>query len=249
MKSISRPHKIKSVLPVMMAITGLSLTSAFAQIQPAARALAESVAAKLGTAKTLRLTARHQLDPSLGVGSKLEKGPLEITVKRPNQFYVIQSAGTETREIAYDGRLFCLIHPGLGHHALEPVKAASVEQFSDILDTRFGFRPPLGELLANDLVAQLFVNVTSATVVGRERVGWTSCERLQWKQPGLTGDLWVGAKDKLPRRLRFTYTDQPGSPVWDIHLSKWELNVPVNEALFSKRPPADSIKVQMLKSR
>ena len=228
---------------------GLSITNVRAQIEPAARALAESVSGKLGSARTLRLTAKHQLDPALGVGSKLESGPLQITVKRPNRFYVIQQAGDETRELAYDGRTFSLIQPVLKQHALEPLRAATIDQFADAVDARFGFRPPVAELLSADVAGQLFRGVTSARVVGSGRVGWTRCQLLKFEQPGMTGEVWISEKDHLPLRYLMTFTGMPGHPKWDIRLSKWELNVPADETLFSKRAPAGSARLRMLKSR
>ena len=77
-------------------------------------------------------------------------------------------------------------------------------------------------------------------------MGLTRCDRLHFEQEGMTGDLWVAKKDGLPRRYLLTF---PGGRTWDILLTKWELNTPVDEALFNKRPAADSQKVQMLKSR
>ena len=231
-------------------MTGLALQSGVkAGIEPAAKALVESVVAKLQSAKTLRLTAKHTLDPALGVGSRLEKGPLQITVKRPNQIHVLQTAGVETRELAYDGQTLCVIHPELKHHALEPLKAGTIEQFADRMDERFGFRPPVAELLSEDMASQLLLNVSSARILGTERVGWTRCQRLHFEQPGMSGDLWISEKDKLPLRYRLTFTGVTGSPTWDIRLSKWELNPATDDRLFSKRPAADSAKLQMLKSR
>ena len=230
------------------ALAGLALPSQ-AGIEPEAKALAEAVAAKLQTAKTLRLQAKHQIDPALGVGSRLEKGPLEITVKRPNQIHVLQPAGEETREMMFDGKTVLILHPQLKHHATETLKASTIEQFADQMEARFGFRPPVAELLAEDMVSQLMLNVTTAKVTGVEWVGWTRCDRLHFEQDGMTGDLWVGKKDGLPRRYLLTFTDVPGKPTWDIRLSKWELNAPVADALFSKQPAADSSRVQMLKSR
>lgn len=220
-----------------------------AGIEPEAKALAEAVAAKLQSSKTLRLTAKHTINPALGVGSKLDKGPLEITIKRPNQFHVLQNAGDETRELAFDGKTVCVLHPQLKHHAIEPLKANTIEQFADLVDAQFGFRPPVAELLSENMVEQLMLGVTSAKVTGTEWVGFTLCDRLHFEQDGMTGDLWVGKKDGLPRRYLLTYTDVQGQPTWDIRLSKWELNVPVNEALFIKQPAADSSRVKMLKSR
>lgn len=234
-------------------LAGLSLLAAApparAGIAPEARALAKEVAAKLQAAKTLTLSATHRLDPSLGVGAKIEKGPIAITFRRPNQFYAVQGSGAEAREIAYDGRTLCVMHPGPGHHALESLRTGSIEAFSDAVDQRFGFRPPLAELLANDLAATLFVHVTSAEVRDGGWVGFARCELLHLEQDGMQVDLWVGAKDRLPRRMRLTFTDRAGHPTWDIRLKQWRLDAPVDQALFTKRPAADSQKVRMLKSR
>jgi hypothetical protein len=141
------------------------------------------------------------------------------------------------------------LHPQLKHHAIEPLKAKTIEQFADLVDAQFGFRPPVAELLSENMVEQLMLGVTSAKVTGTEWVGFTRCDRLHFEQDGMTGDLWVGKKDGLPRRYLLTYTDVQGQPTWDIRLSKWELNVPVNEALFIKQPAADSSRVKMLRSR
>lgn len=241
-------HNMPILLAAALVATGLSPRTASAEIEPAVRELAKAISDKIGSAQTIKLTAKHKLDPALGVGAGHEKGPLKITVQRPNKFHVLQPAGAETREIAFDGQTLCLMHPRLQHHALASLKAGSIEQFADRVDERFGFRPPVAELLASDAAAQLFLHVTSARVTGTEWVGWSRCKRLHFEQEGMTSDVWVGVKDNLPRRYLLTFTSVAGNPTWDIRLCKWELNAPVDEQLFSKRPAADSLKVQMLKS-
>ena len=237
------------LMAAFAAVTLLASAGARAEITPEASALAKSVAAKIGSASTIRVSAKHQIDPQLGVGAKLEKGPLQITLQRPSNVYVLQSAGDETRELVYDGKTFCLMQPKLKLHALETLKATSLEQFSNAMDERFGFRPPVMELLSTHLVEQLFDGVTKAEVTGKEFVGWTRCHRLHIEQEGLTGDLWIGVKDQLPHRYMLTFTGVKGQPTWDIRLSKWELGVPVDGSLFTKRPEADSQKAPLLKSR
>jgi len=218
-------------------------------MEPAALELLNSVSARLGGARTIQVEAEHKLDPALGLGLRLDRGRLELAVKRPNQFYAIQPAGAETREIAYDGNFLCVMHPGPKHYALEPLEAKTIEQFAQLVDQRFGFRPPVAELLASDMAAELLIDVTSARLLGRERVGWTRCDHLRLDQEGMSIDLWVGAEDRLPHRMLTTFTDMPKNPTWDIRFSKWKLNVPLDESLFSKRPAPGSQKVQMLKSQ
>lgn len=240
---------IHTLAPTTLLITLLPFATVRADIAPEARALVEASAAKLAAAKTLKLTAKHELEAPLGGNGKLDKGPLHLTVKRPNLIHVLQDAGNETRELAFDGLTLCIIHPRLLHHALETVKAQSIGQLGDVIDARFGFRPPLTELLAEDMAAQLFLHVTDAKCVGRERVGWTLCHRIHFAHEGMSFDLWIGAKDNLPRRLQFTFTDIAGQPVWDLRMSKWVLDGPVDDSLFSRRPTAASSPVKMLKTR
>jgi hypothetical protein len=64
----------------------------------------------------------------------------------------------------------------------------------------------------------------------------------------MTGDLWVAVESGLPVRYRLTFTDIEGKPTWEINLTEWKLDAPVDAALFAKRPAADSIKVEMHKS-
>jgi hypothetical protein len=252
MKTKTRLSLLLRILPLGLAVAWIGVPSpAYSQsgITPEARALAKSVEAKLGAAQTIRLNASHRLDPALGVGSKLENGAIHFTVERPNRFYAIQPAGRETREIAYDGRTFVMMHPKLKHHAIENLPARSVSDLADRIEARFGFRPPVAELLAGDFSTQIFRYVTSATVTKGEKIGFTACDRLHFVQPGMTGDLWVGVKDGLPRRYRLTFTDTPGHPAWEVDLKQWKLNVPVDSNVFSKRPAADSMRVPMVKSR
>ncbi len=247
------PSLARALLFLLAALT-LGAPSALADsppphIQPAARQLAAAVAAKIGQAQTLRVRAQHFLYPAPGVGPALESGPIHIALHRPNRFYALQPARQQTRELAFDGKFLCLMTPHLDQHALEPLPAASMEQFAERLDARFGFRPPLAELLAPDLAAQLFLHVTSARLLKPQRIGWTRCHHLQLQQPGLTSDLWIATRDLLPRRYRLAFSSPQRCPTWDIHLSHWELNAPIDPQLFAKRPAPTSQKLTMLRSR
>lgn len=243
-------HILNSILALMVAagFSSCTTTSSSTTMDPKADPTLTAMSGKIAQAKTIRVTATHKIDAALGVGSKLEDGPIEITVKRPNKFYSIQLAQAETREIAFDGKMLCVMHPTLKHHAIKPMSASSVEQFADRVEAQFGFRPPVAELVSGDVLGQLLLHVTSTTVSGVERLDGTKCKRLHFEQPGMSGDVWVGVESNLPVRYRMAFPEVKGKPVWDIRLSKWELDGSVDESLFSKRPAADSSQVQLIKS-
>jgi hypothetical protein len=253
MKTIQLRNRAGFILlvPALVWIAGCASSSTKTQtgVEPAARELLDSVSARLGPAHTIQVEAEQKVAPPLGLGLPLDHGRIELAVERPNRFYAIQPAGRETREVAYDGKSLCIMYPGQRHYALEPMEAGTIEQFAQLTDERFGFRPPVAELLASDMTAEFLQGVTSARVLGTESIGWTHCEHLRLEQEGMIVELWVGAKDRLPHRLLITCTDIQGKPTWNIRFSKWELNAPLDETLFSKRPAAGSLKVQMVKSR
>jgi hypothetical protein len=220
-----------------------------AGVESAARELLEAVSGKLCRAGTVQVEAEQKVQPPLGLGVAMDRAPIQITVQRPNRLYAIQPAGAETREIVYDGHSLCVMHPGPKHYAQESLEAGSIEQFAQLVDERFGFRPPLAELLANDMPAEMLDGVTSARVMRREQVAAVACQHLRLDQPGMTVELWVGVDDQLPQRMLTTCTRLPGKPTWDLHFTRWKLDGAIDQGLFAKRPAADWVRVQMLKSR
>jgi hypothetical protein len=228
--------------------TTISATTAPATIDPAAEGVLRATEAKLAAARTVQLTAKHKMSPSIAIGT-LDKAPLAITVERPNRFYASQGPVGKGKEIAYDGTTLRLIQPAELLHAEGTVKSSTISGFADAVDAKFGFRPPVAELLSADLLAQMARDATSVRLVGKTRVGWTSCHLIRVEQPGQITELWIGAKDQLPRRYRITFTDLKDQPSWDTRFSKWVLGAPVDTSLFTKAPAAGSMKVQMLKGR
>jgi hypothetical protein len=226
----------------------LSATAAPATIDPAAADVLRATEAKLAAARTVQLTAKHRISPSIAIG-KLDHAPLAITVERPNRFFARQGPSGKGKEIAYDGSTLRMIQPAELLHAEGTVKSSTISGFADAVDEKFGFRPPVAELLCADLVAQMARDATSVRLVGKDSVGWTSCNLIRVEQPGQITELWIGAKDQLPRRYRITFTDLKDQPTWDTRFSKWVLGAPVDTSLFTKAPPDGSMKVQMLKGR
>jgi len=220
-----------------------------AVIEPAAQALAAETAAKLEAAGTIKVQALHQLDPSLGLGNRLDGGDIKVTVKRPNHFHASQPAGQETREVVYNGTTLLVMMPQLGLHAEEKLPTKTIDQFAHVADKRFGFRPALAELLSENLVATLFADATAVRAAGKETIAGVPCEILEITQDGQITELWIATGDRLPRRLRYTFTDLPGNPTWDIRFTRWHLDEEVDDSVFAARPAEDSYRMPMLKSR
>lgn len=248
MKSSRTSNSKKSLLSLLLVIAFLP-GIAFGQICPKADVEVSAMAAKFAAAQTATVTAVHTMDPLIGLGLAARKAPIHVSVERPNKFHATHAAGDATRTVLYDGETLFVIHPGPGHHAEERLAAPTIERLGDLVFARFGFRPPLSDLLASDPRKELYREVTRVEHLGIDRVGWSRCHHIQMTQPGMLTDVWIDAKDHLPQKLLYTYTEISGSPEWKIRFRRWALDTPIDAGLFAQRPAANSQRVQMLKSR
>lgn len=218
------------------------------KVAPEAAALLRATRDKLASSPTLSVVAKHEGSAELG-GATNDSAPLFVTVSRPNQFYAHQGKGQSERLLGYDGRVLRVVFPGTLLHGEAKVPSRDMTGFADAVDGKFGFRPPLAELLADDLVAEMARDGASIRLAGKQRVGWTQCNHLVITQPGQTTELWLGVKDALPRRYKVTLIDKPIMPTKTITFKKWKFGVPVEPALFAPVAPAGSHLVPFYKSR
>lgn len=211
---------------------------------PAALDVLRSVQGKLASSTTLAVEARRSTS-----WDDQGDGPVSVTVQRPNLFLARQGKGMEEKVLAYDGTTLRFHLPGVLLHAEGKLMAPDAPALADAMQERFGFRPPLAELLAPDLVKEMARDGATITMGKSESVGWTKCHHLIISQPGQTTEIWVGAKDSLPRRYRITFDDASGRPWMETRFKKWKFAVPTTPDLFRPAPAAGSHAVELLKSR
>jgi hypothetical protein len=242
MKTSHKPFPLPALLATLLAIT--PALGAPAAHDPAALNVLRGVQGKLATSSSFAVTAKRSY--SLREGTTAE--PISLTVERPNRFLAHQGKGGSEKILAYDGNQLRLIFPTVLLHAEGKFATPDAAAFADAAEKRFGFRPPLAELLAPDLVKEMAREGAVITLGKPERVGWTSCQRVVVSQAGQTTEIWVGAKDSLPRRYRITFTDAPGQQVWqETRFKSWKFGVPVSPDAFRPAPPAGSQSVPLLK--
>ena len=211
---------------------------------PAALEVLRSVQAKLAASNTLSVEARRATS-----WEDQNDGPVSVTFERPNRFLAHQGTGSVEKVLAYDGTALRFLMPGVLLHAEQTLKAADTSALADAMLARFGFRPPLAELLAPDLVKEMAREGATITMGKTKCVGWTKCRHLIITQPGQTTEIWVGMKDSLPRRYRITFDDGAGQSWMDTRFKKWKFGVPTTPEQFRPAPAAGSYAVNLLKSR
>ena len=77
------------------------------------------------------------------------------------------------------------------------------------------------------LISDIGGTTTDVVVIGNDRI---------------FAQLWIGAKDQLPRKVRAIYLDDPARLRHDVELSRWQVGAVVSAATFS--PPAKAAKAK-----
>jgi hypothetical protein len=96
------------------------------------------------------------------------------------------------------------------------------------------------DMLLNVLTTPAFSDIAGMKYVAAEQLHGVVCHRLSGKRKGKQIDLWIGKDDALFRQIR---TATPFGTVTERHHSV-KLNVDLEDALVSFKPPADVERVE-----
>ena len=242
---------LNNCVPALLVAAVLALQAATSQageIQPEARALIERLSTKLAETPAFRVTAARRIDAGVTLSGEAERARLDVRVQRPNKLRAVIRTRREQQELVFDGEKVGLLHRKAGHYAMERLPAATIDEFSRKLYEGEGFRPPIAELLGGNSAEEMMAGVVAAQVVGKERVGWTTCTRAVFIQQGLLWDLWVSDRDGLPRRVLLIFRDREGNWKWDLRFSKWDLDPKFAPDEFVFRVPKGAVRVRMVSS-
>jgi len=154
-------------------------------------------------------------------------------VQRPDKLRVITSGDGKASEYYYDGKTFTAFAPSENLVAVAPapptLDAALEEAFKNA-----GIYFPFADVLGADPLRNLTEGLTKAFYVGDSvAVGGTRTDVVAVVSDEVFMQIWIGADDKLPRRLRATYRGDPLLLRHQVDLSDWKLDPVVAAEAFA----------------
>jgi hypothetical protein len=170
-------------------------------------------------------------------------GRYRVSVKRPDRLHVDQGGDLFPQRIYYDGKRVSFWSPERKVYASEAAPPSL-----DALLARF---PGSGEqslpfadaLLSNpwsawekDILAAVYVGESASASGPLDHVAVTS-EGVDWQ-------LWVDAKDRLPRLVVAVHTSVPRSPVVMVEFSEWKVNPELPASAFAFEPPRGATRIE-----
>ncbi len=214
-------------------------------LEPRALDLLKAASARLAAAKSMSFTAvagyeyPSQLGPPI-----LYSVRYDVTMQRPDKLRVIIPGDGPASEFYYDGKTMMAFAPKENLAAVAdapPTIEGALKAAFETADIYY----PFTDLLVTDPYAAMMNGAILAFYIGTsDEVGGTKTDMVAWANRDVFLQIWIGADDKLPRRVRAIYSADPLSLRNELDLSNWQIDqeIPADTFTSEKAKSAQPMK-------
>jgi hypothetical protein len=214
-------------------------------LEPRALAVLEAMSRRLTAARTMTFTAVATYESPSVLGPALAYSTIsEVTLQRPDKLRVVTAGDGPASEFYYDGRTMTAFAPAENLVAVAeapPTIDAALEAAHGSAAIYF----PFTDVVVADPYRDLTEGLTHAFFIGQSRVvGGTTTDMVAIANDKTFAQFWVGADDKLPRRIRAIYLDDPSRLWHQVDFSDWKLDGRVAKNAFASERAAAAQRIQ-----
>ena len=203
-------------------------------LEPKAMDLLKAAADRLAAAKSMSFTAvvsyeyPSQLGPPI-----LYTVRYDISMRRPDRLKVIIPGDGPASEFYYDGKVMMAFAPKENLVAVAdapPTIDAMLKAAYETADIYY----PFTDLLVTDPYAALTDGTVLAFYIGpSDLIGGTRTDMVAWANTDVFLQIWIGAEDKLPRRVRAVYRADPLRLRHELNVSDWRIDGELPDDVFT----------------
>ncbi len=202
-------------------------------LQPKAIDILKAASAKLAAAQSMAFTAVVSYEgPSLLGPPLIYSTKSEVTLRRPDKLRVITLGDGPPSEFYYDGKLMMAFAPKENLLAVADAPP-SIDATLAAAYQSAAIYFPFTDVIVADPYKDMSDGLTTAFYIGQSQVvGGTTTDMVALASKDVFAQIWIGAEDKLPRRLYAIYLNDPARLRHVLELSNWELNKQVTDDAF-----------------
>lgn len=214
------------------------------RLEPRAIDVLKAASARLAAARTMRFTAVVTYENPTLLGPPLAYTTRSsVTLQRPDKLRVITSADGPPSEFYYDGKVMMALAPNENLVAVAeapPTIDGALKAAFDSAAIYF----PFTDLVVADPYADIAPGLKHAFYIGQSTVvGDTTTDMIAYVDDHVFVQAWIGADDKLPRRLRAVYLDDPERLRHQLDLSDWQLDAEIPADAFGSPKAATATRI------
>jgi hypothetical protein len=167
----------------------------------------------------------------------------EVLMQRPDKLRVITSGDGPASEFYYDGKTMTALSPAENLVAIAdapPTIDAALKAAFDSAAIYF----PFTDVVVADPYGDIADSLQSAFYIGQSNiVAGTTTDMVAYVSDTVFVQIWLGAEDKLPRRLRAVYRYDPAQMRHQMDLSNWQLDIDVPADPFASARAAGATRI------
>ena len=204
-----------------------------AVIEPKAIEILKAASSRLAAAKTMKFTAVVSYEAPSRFGPALVyTTKSEVTMQRPDKLKIVTPGDGPASEFYFDGKVMMAYAPKEDLVAV----ADAPPTIDDTLQYAFHSAEiyfPFSDLIVSDPYAGLANRMQLAFYIGQSNmVGGTTTDMVAFASDDVFAQIWIGAEDKLPRRMRAVYRRDSLQLRHEMELSNWQLDPAVAQEEF-----------------
>lgn len=214
--------------------TPVAPTLAPPALEPKAIGILTASSSRLAAARTMSFRAVVSYESPSRLGPPLVYTTRsEVTVQRPNKLRVITPGDGPASEFYYDGKTMIAFSPAENLVAVAdapPTIDAALKAAFESAAIYF----PFVDLIVADPYKDIADGLAVAFYIGQStEVGGTTTDMVAFAHGDVLVQVWIGVKDKLPRRSRAIYSNDPTQLRHQMDLSNWRIDAPVPAGTFA----------------
>lgn len=205
-------------------------------LEPKAMDIIKATSDRLAAARTMSFTAVVSYESASRLGIPLVYTTRsEVTLQRPDKLRIITPGDGPAQEFYYDGKTMTAFAPAENLIAVAeapPTIDAALKAAFDSAAIYF----PFANIMAADPYKHISDGLVVAFYIGQSHeVGGTTTDMVAYANNNVFLQAWVGAEDKLPRRVRATYRTDLAQRRHQIEFSNWQLDLAVPADAFAPK--------------
>jgi len=205
-------------------------------LEPQAIELLKATSQRLAAARSMRFTAVASYESPSRPGPPLVyTTKSEVLLQRPDKLRVITPGDGPATEYYYDGKTFVALSPAENLVAIAEAPP-SIDAALQAVYQDAAIYFPFTDMIVADPYQDIAEGLTLAFYIGQSSVvGGTMTDMLAYEVDGTFIQLWIGADDKLPRRARAVYRNDPAQLRHQVEFSDWQLDMTVPPGAFASQ--------------
>ncbi|MCI0150163.1 DUF2092 domain-containing protein [Paraburkholderia sediminicola] len=202
-------------------------------LEPHAVDILKAACARLAAAHSMSFTAVVSYESPSRLGPPLVYSTQsEVTMQRPDKLKVVTLGDGPPSDFYYDGKTMTAFAPMEKLVAVAdapPTIDAALQAAFDSGAIYF----PFSDVIVADPYKDIADGLTTAFYIGQSKVvAGTTTDMVAYVTNGVFIQIWIGAEDKLPRRIYAIYLNDRARLRHVLELSNWQLDIAVPADAF-----------------